>query len=243
MNKNVIDLCKIPLSDLNIKSTEDKEFDDIPMYCYKDKAVWTQIAQHKKLYEFSTILFFVKTILKKINENFIFLDIGAQCGYYSLICNNVCPKSVIHCFEPTEDNFIALSKNLSGKDNVFLHNIAISNEDREIDFYQNIKDSSCSTSCKKVYDKVPNNYIAMIKESKKIISIEMDFSKIKIVKVDIEGFDLEVLVDLAPLVSSGTIFICENIGNSITKTQQVKLAESMGFEKIDDFESNSIYKK
>ena len=81
-------------------------------------------------YEKQQIDFLSEQITKhKIN---FFLDVGAHMGFYSI---NMSKKNIsIYSFEPVKKNFEQLkkNKNLNNIDNIFLHNLALSDERKNI---------------------------------------------------------------------------------------------------------------
>ena len=48
--------------------------------------------------------------MKILNNEDIFIDIGSNIGYYSLLCSKICKK--VHSFEPLTENFDILKKNI-----------------------------------------------------------------------------------------------------------------------------------
>ena len=54
------------------------------------------------------------------------LDIGANVGAFALWAQKRWPGCAIHCYEPSPRNWPLLQRTLSGE-NVFLHNVAVSN--------------------------------------------------------------------------------------------------------------------
>lgn len=66
----------------------------------------------------------------------IILDIGAYSGIYSLISNAVGTDLEIHAFEPVPPVFERLTANIelnpNSKNKLFAHNIALSNEDQQL---------------------------------------------------------------------------------------------------------------
>lgn len=67
-----------------------------------------------------------------------FVDIGANFGYYSLITCALNPKATVYAFEPSygPKHYLHMNKNLNGFSNLYIQEIALSNEDGSIDFYE-----------------------------------------------------------------------------------------------------------
>lgn len=126
--------------------------------------------------------YFLSTLEFKNND--LVIDCGANIGelHYSLP-NEV--NIIYKAFEPDEKNFKCLDKNLSKKLNVELFKIGLSNKIEKRDFYlsQDGADSSLS-----YFGSDNKTVIETIKID------ELNFKKIKLLKVEAEGYELEVLL-------------------------------------------------
>ncbi|MBN2169112.1 MAG: FkbM family methyltransferase [Actinobacteria bacterium] len=56
------------------------------------------------------------------------IDVGANVGFFSLLCRELFPDSIIHAVEPVEEIARCLRNNLGGDANTFFHETAISDE-------------------------------------------------------------------------------------------------------------------
>lgn len=76
---------------------------------------------------------FLKSI---IQENATVLDIGANCGWYSLALAKHCPSAQIHAFEPIPPTNEILLRNIrhNGFGNITAHQLAFSNQERALEF-------------------------------------------------------------------------------------------------------------
>lgn len=77
---------------------------------------------------------FLKSIA---NDNWTILDIGANCGWYSLALGRKFPNARIHAFEPIRHTFDILKKNIERNElsnNITAHPIGVSNQEGFIDF-------------------------------------------------------------------------------------------------------------
>jgi FkbM family methyltransferase len=72
-----------------------------------------------------------------VGTNSVFLDIGANMGWYSINVALSRPNATVHCFEPIPPTFDYLTKNikLNNVSNITAHNFGFSNEVGEFDFY------------------------------------------------------------------------------------------------------------
>lgn len=77
----------------------------------------------------------IKFLIKNIDDNSVFYDIGANVGYYSLLVKEISDSVEVHLFEPVPKTFEYLKKNLSKKQNIFFNQLALFNKESQIDFY------------------------------------------------------------------------------------------------------------
>lgn len=70
-----------------------------------------------------------------VNPSPLILEIGANCGQTTIELIDKFPNAIIHCFEP-DPRAIKKFKNNINHPNVFLHEIAIGNQDGIIEFNQ-----------------------------------------------------------------------------------------------------------
>ena len=71
---------------------------------------------------------FTPLFIELIQECNVFLDVGANLGFYSFLAEKCQPNITIHAFEPSNGAFYFLDKNKQhnkGK-NTFVHKIALS---------------------------------------------------------------------------------------------------------------------
>lgn len=147
----------------------------------------------------------IKKILQPGN---VFLDIGANIGYFSLLAANNEPTSKIISFEPVKYLFQKLEENISINNfkNITAVNVAAGDINEEKELFISASDNLGMSSFQQ-----PENYSGK-KEKVKVITIDSWFktarlSKVDLVKLDVEGSELaalkgmqEVLQNFKPLV-------------------------------------------
>ena len=134
-------------------------------------------------------------LLKRILQpGDVFLDIGANIGYFSLLAANKEPTSKIFSFEPVKNLLQKLEKNISVNNfrNITAVNAAISDTIEEKELFVSAADNSGMSSFHP-----PENYSGT-KEKVKVVTIDSWFktaglSKIDLIKLDIEGSELAAL--------------------------------------------------
>lgn len=194
------------------------------------------------LYEPTTSKYLVGEFLK--HDDGIFLDIGANIGYFSKLCNMVNPKLEIHAFEAMQKTFEVLKMNMPLCVNI--HNHAVGQENKKSTFYVASRDDACSSLVNhpKLFKHSNKVKEEILVDERQISSFDIDFSKVKVIKIDIEGTDYYVMRDLWDLVPSGTLF-------SVEKTAFTSTGYGIeGFMKkrfLEDFlvrcELNQFYRK
>ncbi|APH06597.1 FkbM family methyltransferase [Bacillus weihaiensis] len=142
--------------------------------------------------------------LQSIHKGMSVLDIGANCGYYSLLAASVVgPTGQVHAFEPNPFHHINLNKSkmINGFYHLDIHPHALSNENGEMDLF------------------VPKNLTAsaslfgnLIKPIEKIDTIEavpvttvklseyLPNVKANVIKMDIEGAEPLILDDVLDIM-------------------------------------------
>lgn len=134
-------------------------------------------------------------ILKKIlRPDNVFLDVGANIGYFSLLVANYSPTIKVISFEPVSELFQKLNENISINSikNITTVNTAVGDTNEEIEMFISANDNLGMSSFQQ-----PENYSGK-KEKVKVVTIDDWFitsglTKIDLVKLDIEGSELAAL--------------------------------------------------
>ena len=136
--------------------------------------------------------------LLKIKKDFIFLDIGSNIGYFSLVAGKNEKINKIFSIEPNPKVKKHLDKNLNynfPKNKYKTYNCAISKKEGILNFYINKYDSGSSSLIKK--DKNERTIKVNSKNYKLFNEIAKNYTKKNVVvKIDVEGKDLEVLKEI-----------------------------------------------
>ena len=122
----------------------------------------------------------------------VFIDVGANFGWYSLVLSKQFPKSEIHSFEPISTTFNYFKKNIEINKckNIVINNVGLSNENKKILFFYSEKHSGMTSS--KNLENLPDakKYYLRVKtldEYSYANEIRPDF-----IKCDVEGAELLV---------------------------------------------------
>lgn len=145
------------------------------------------MARYLGIYEYKK----TKLIYKFIKPGMVILDIGVNKGYYTLLFSKlVSNKGTVFSFEPDPENFMWAKKSIAKnkRNNIRLLQTAISKKDGKLYLYKG--DTSGSSSL------IYNQGLGEIKvKSRKLDTIVRDnnISNIDVIKIDVEGAELDVL--------------------------------------------------
>ena len=142
--------------------------------------------QNRKIYE-STLSEIIQSFLK---PGMTFVDAGANNGYFSLMASKlVGPTGFVHSFEPSPRNLPRLIENvgLNSLNNISTHNVALGNADGFIDFYLSSNEDGCDSSVKL------DHYEQKVSVKVTPLDNVLKGKIVDFVKIDVEGYELEVL--------------------------------------------------
>jgi len=141
----------------------------------------------------------------KPNSKITYLDIGANSGQTIDFVKKKFPNATIHSFEPTPKLFVNLKQKYGNFDHVFLHNIALADDNKELDFFQSefSPANSCLEPDASLYKDFKHKIAETLDNSTKIkvnglkldtwYKENIDGQIIDIVKIDTQGFEYNVI--------------------------------------------------
>jgi FkbM family methyltransferase len=141
------------------------------------------------LYHSLNELFEDKIYSQSLKKDSYIIDCGSNIGLSVLYLKSICPTAEIDAFEPDDNNFILLKKNVEANNalNIRLHNKAIWKENTTLNF---INEASLGS---RVGDSSNNENSIKVPAArlKDLLIKEVDF-----LKMDIEGAEYEVIMDI-----------------------------------------------
>ena len=150
---------------------------------------------HNTIWEYDTVSYFM-SIINKIN-NPVIIDVGAQIGLYSLLAKNY-PTSKWHSFEPYKESFNLLNDNLKYNDitNVSTYNLALSNIKGKSFLHVPKKGSGRGgmNSLGSNIGRINPNLCDKVEINSDTIDNIFNNIKVDIIKIDVEGWELNVLL-------------------------------------------------
>jgi FkbM family methyltransferase len=155
--------------------------------------------------------YFVNKLVSQSNDDGVIIDAGANQGSYSLMCFKACTDTQIYSFEPHPKTFISLMKNLSGQNSVCVNKaLGASCGVLELFDYADRDGSSHASLYSGVIEEIHHANVTshrvevttvdnFIKENK--------INKVKLLKIDTEGHELEVLKGASIAINSRMIIV------------------------------------
>ncbi|MBL7977840.1 MAG: FkbM family methyltransferase [Bacteroidetes Order II. Incertae sedis bacterium] len=153
----------------------------------------------------------IKAIIKSyLSPSDLVFDIGANIGQYAMSFSEWVPKGAVVALEPDYKNFAFLQLNaaLNHCENVTCLNIGIGREDTSMIFYRDTETGGRAGSFLKEMVGAHYKGHKMDVAVKSLDSVIQDYGMPNFVKIDVEGFELEVLKGLS-FVLDRCIFMIE----------------------------------
>lgn len=163
------------------------------------------------------------TTLTGSNSPIIF-DVGANVGETIKLFKEHMPHSIIHAFEPSDDTFKVLQGATSGMSNIHYNNFALGRNTDELILHKSSLSGMTSllNPGKDYWGEVVER-IPVLVSTLDDYCFNRDIQSIDILKLDTQGFDLEVLRGAKRLLEGGKIHILliEIIFNDIYEGQSL----------------------
>ena len=167
-----------------------------------------------------------------VNENDIVFDVGANIGLYSLWMSKFNPGGTVHSFEPDNNNYILLKKNIELNElnnSVRINKTGIADTLGFLYFTKSIDVQNHLTT-----EKMPDAVKIPVTTLDEYCN-QNAIDKIRYIKIDIEGFELSALHGAQQLLSNGSIDVIQlEINNSLSNSgnsedQLVSWLDSFGY--------------
>jgi FkbM family methyltransferase len=151
-------------------------------------------------------------LLSMAARPFVIFDVGANVGQYlSVVTSRLDPivPYEIHCFEPACSTFKILTSNHGSNPNLTLNNFGLAANESEGTLYMNDESSQLASLTKRRLDHF-NIHHGKLKETVKLRTIDeyccsRGIRRIHLLKIDVEGHELEVLSGANHFISNGLI--------------------------------------
>ena len=139
----------------------------------------------------------------------VIIDVGANRGEYTLLALEHCPDAHVHAFEPIPSVFEQLQAALAHNPRTTLHRLALADQDGELNFWFDPSKTGNTSAICGVQQSVHGLSSAELVRAPaqrldqfcKLIGIK----HIDLLKIDVEGFESNVLHGATDLISRGNI--------------------------------------
>lgn len=145
-------------------------------------------------------------------EDGIILDVGANIGVHTLQFADLVPRGRVICVEPARATFEYLLRNIAGCTNVVPLNVALSDECGMATFYVAADNaySGLKDTRRKPIRRVET--VACFRADDLLLPL-LNGSRVDLVKIDVEGFEHQVVEGMRELISRyRPVIFCEIFG-------------------------------
>lgn len=179
----------------------------------------------------------IKELIKK-NEPVVF-DLGANCGFFTLRTLDFFPKAKIYAFEPQKkvnEKFKETIKSNKLQDIISLEEFAVGDRNCQSTFYENRSPISASLLKEKVSRRsIRKKYPVEIVSLNWFVE-EFSVPSPDILKIDVEGSELDVLKGSTDFLNDISILLIEVHPPICTADQIEGFLQSFGFERSKSLE-------
>jgi len=137
----------------------------------------------------------------------VILDGGANCGAASAYFARHCPGATIHAFEPASAARAILDRNAADYPNISVHPFGLHSRDQTVALHKGTADSSLSSVFPSERNDLESEPVGL--RSAGGWAAEQGIERIDVMKLDVEGCEIEVLHSLEPLLPTMKAFYVE----------------------------------
>lgn len=152
----------------------------------------------------------------------VILDVGANCGAASVYFARHCPDARIHAFEPGSEQRAILDRNAADYPNVSVHPFGLYSVDQTVALYKGDGDSGFSSVFRGAYNLEESEQVGL--RSAAGWAAEAGLNRIDVLKLDVEGCEVEVLRSLQPLLPTVKVLYVEYDSRSARREIEALLA-------------------
>lgn len=178
-----------------------------------NKKLYYEKAQHLNFIFQSQVNYeghLLKTIQKYIKSGDVIFDIGANIGQYAIPFSElVGPKGKVYAFEPDYKNYsyLQFNVNINRCINVICLNYGVGGKNTEQEFFRDTETGGRKGSFKKEYVEDSFKGLTETVQIKKMDTLIAKFGVPDFVKIDIEGFEEEVILSLTHKLDNCVFFV------------------------------------
>lgn len=137
----------------------------------------------------------------------VVFDVGANCGAATVHLARAYPAATVHSFEPAEGPRSLLHRNVADLSGVRVHPIGLTDQDGQVPLYSGAEDSITGSVHQRTVNLEESETIEVRSAGR--WAVEHGIDRIDVMKLDVEGCEVEVLQDLAPLLPTVKVLYVE----------------------------------
>jgi FkbM family methyltransferase len=137
----------------------------------------------------------------------VVFDVGANCGAASVHFGRHYPDAVVHAFEPGREACSYLERNVAGLPNVVVHPIGLHSVDRAARLYKGDGDLGSASVIRRTVNLDESEPVQL--RAAGTLAAEQGIDRIDVLKVDVEGCEVDVLTSLAALLPTVKVLYVE----------------------------------
>ncbi len=173
----------------------------------------------------------LRVMKQNLKKDFVFIDVGANIGYFTVLATSIITKGRIIAFEPSSLNYKTLQDNTKGSV-VEVYKIALSNKNGNVRLYTDKKSTGWHSLIG--YGRYENVKVS------KFDDLDLGINRIDLVKIDVERHEFEVLKGMKKsLLSYKPKVVCEV--DRGTEKKVTRFMKNLGYNKIKKFEGTNTY--
>ena len=217
------------LTKLFLKGPFILNYDKFKFYAYPQKKNYSRSFLTKiNLHDEGEIEF----LNRNIDKETIFIDCGANQGFYSIPLSGLNPNINVYAFEPSEQEMFLLKENikLNNFDNIETLNIAIAEKEGEF-YFENDNKDNYSTKGGYITDddkiKSTTSIVKAITLDKFVRDLNISKNKKIFIKIDLEGYDINAIYGSDFIINNFFVLILFEFSRMSIKN---KIYKFKGFE-------------
>nr|WP_154894962.1 FkbM family methyltransferase [Paenibacillus xylanexedens] len=190
--------------------------------------IFTTLKKTRSFYESKELT----SIEKYVTPNPVIYDIGANIGNHTLYFSKYMNPETIYAFEPVPANFDLLQRNVESNNlnNVILHNVAVGKSRKKT----SVKINKNNMGECRLYDD-PEGDISVIPID------EGNYKRPNLVKIDVEGYELDVLQGMINILEKSSPTIWIEINENFNQVDH--FLSELEYELVEKNNFNFIYVK
>ena len=179
IDKNLIDKNKVTLQIADLPFT-------LELQTHGESDLVSRIILQDKIWE----AFETKLVIENLHDDAVFIDVGANIGYYSVISSKcVGNNGKVFAFEPEQKNFQLLEQNikLNALNNVQCFQAGLGKRNHEIDFFINTENRGDHRAFNKEKNREKTSINILVGDE------VLQNKKVDFIKIDTQGYELAIL--------------------------------------------------